>query len=84
MKLHSEKNNQPKGNKMSKTIGLHAKHWYNDEWVIVEMQENGGETNINTVEGQPNIINSNGHAIIHQANGVKLLYDFETQNFKGI
>lgn len=69
---------------MSKTIGLHAKYWYRDEWVIVEMRENGGETNIKTVRGQPQIMNSNGHAIIHQANGVKESYDFKTQNFRGI
>lgn len=69
---------------MSKTIGLHAKHWYNDNWVIVEMRELGAETNIKTVEGQPQIINSNGHAIIHYANGGKDMYEFKTQNFRGI
>lgn len=68
----------------NKTIGLYSKHWYNDEWVIVEMRENGGETNIKTVTGQPQITNSNGHVIIHYANGVKDMYEFKTQNFRGI
>lgn len=68
----------------NKTIGLYAKPSHGKEWVIVEMRENGGETNIKSVVGEPRITNSNNHAIIFYANGIKDMYNFDTQNFRGI
>jgi hypothetical protein len=69
---------------MSKTIGLYSKHHYNDEWTIVEMRENGGETNLTNCKGEPVITNSNNQAIIRYANGRKDLYDFEKGHFRGL
>lgn len=68
----------------NKTIGLYARRGAGNYWVIVEMRENGGETNIATEDGEPTITNSNNHAIIRYANGRRDMYDFATQNFRGI
>ena len=71
---------------MSKTIGLYAKKsfGFGKEWTIVEMRENGGETNLRNCEGEPVITNSNNQAIIRYANGIKDLYDFETGHLRGL
>ena len=68
----------------NKTVGLYAKPSFGKEWTIVEMRENGGETNIRNCQGEPRITNSNNHAIIHYANGIKDMYSFDTQHFRGL
>jgi hypothetical protein len=68
----------------NKTIGLYAKHSHGKEWTIVEMRENGGETNIRNCEGEPVITNCGDHAIIRYANGCKDLYTFDPGHFRGL
>ena len=68
----------------NKTIGLYSKHHYSNEWTIVEMRENGGETNICNTEGEPVITNCGDHAIIRYANGRKDLYTFDPGSFRGL
>ena len=70
----------------NKTIGLYARpsNTGSKDWVIVEMRENGGETNLRDSDGEPTITNSNNHAIIRYPSGRKEMYDFATGHLRGI